>query len=123
MELHKAFDKAAKKKFGWKPRSEGMFCVGNKEVAKYYGLAYSVWPIGTFKFIWSDEVDDFFNEYEDADPTDMINVIGMYTNKNLEGAIRDGAEIMVKCKEYYAVSNSFLNLTHWATQGFGKWDD
>ena len=123
LEIHNAFDNAAKKKFGWKPRSEGIFCIGIHEVAKYYGLPYSVWPIGAFKFIWCNEIDDFFNTYEDADPTDMVNVVEMYSNKNLEKAIRSGVEIMVKCKEYYAVSNYFLDLGSWAAEGFGKWDD
>ena len=79
--------------------------------------------IGTFKFLWCDEVDDFTNSYEYADPVDMKEVIKMYSNKNLEAAIRNGGEIMVKCKEYYAVSNYFLDLGYWAAQGFGKWDD
>lgn len=119
-----AFDVVAKKKFGWKPRSEGMFCTGMPEVAKYYGLVYSVWPIGAFKFIWSPDIEDFNNEYEDADQElDMKDVLRYYTNKNLEEAIRNGNEIMVKCKEYYAVSNYFLDLGHWAAKGFGKWDD
>ena len=121
--ISNAFDAASKKKFGWKARSEAMFCVGEPDVAKAYGLAYSVWPIGTFKFLWCDDVDDFTNSYEDADPVDMKEVIKMYSNKNLEAAIRNGGEIMVKCKEYYAVSNYFLDLGYWAAQGFGKWDD
>lgn len=118
-EISDAFDSAAKAKYGWKPRSEGMFCVGEKDVARAYGLVYSVWPIGSFKFLWSDRIEDFTNEYEDADPDVVrMNAIQHYSNKNLDKAIRRGSEIMVKCKEYYAVFDFFLSLGAWAAKGY-----
>ena len=54
LKVHKFIDRSFKKKFGWKPRSEGLFCFASDE----WSAAFLVFPIGNFKFVWSNKVDD-----------------------------------------------------------------
>lgn len=55
--------------FGWRARSEGVFCTGSISTARSYnrptGTAYVIFPKNGFKYIWSPEYKDLF--------TDVIN--------------------------------------------------
>jgi len=114
--IHKYVDKVFKEKFGWPARSEGVFVTGEKARARYFGELASVWPIGSFKFVWSPSVRDFtvdmptdLVDYESMDELpvgaeiDLIEILESYTNKDLLQAIRMNKEIMIKCKEYYLI--------------------
>ncbi len=122
-ELHDYMDKHFKKKFGWKGRSEGVFCLGDEHEASVYGYTYAMFPIGQFKFIWSPSIMDLTSDFREEEilvGTDYGNeddweggdnnprfqqLIKTYTDKNLKKAIRSDNEIMIKCKEYYLVDD------------------
>jgi hypothetical protein len=58
--IHRAFDNSFQKKFGWKARSEGVFVVGNKILARTYGKPWIFIPLGKFKYIWSPTISDLY---------------------------------------------------------------
>jgi hypothetical protein len=57
-EDHDKLDKLFNKKFGWKARSEGLFCAGDLSTVKQYGKVNLVFPIGDYKYVWSPKVKD-----------------------------------------------------------------
>lgn len=59
-DIHRDFDDRFQKKFGWPARSAGLFCTGSKTDADSYGESYMVFPIGKYKFLWSDDVPDLY---------------------------------------------------------------
>ena len=62
---HLAFDQAFLKKFGWKVRSEGVFCTLDPDQARDYtenvGDAYFCFPRGSFKYVFNNKVFDLWN--------------------------------------------------------------
>jgi hypothetical protein len=64
-ELHDYLDEQFKKKFGWKARSEGVFCVRSKQIAYNYGNPYSVFPIGNYKYIYSNKIHDLYVHFDE----------------------------------------------------------
>jgi hypothetical protein len=60
VDIYKSFDDAFNKKFGWRARSNGLFCVGRMESAEEYAEPYVIFPKGHFKIIWSDDIDDLY---------------------------------------------------------------
>jgi len=62
LHIHKLIDDIFKDKFGWKPRSEGVFVNPNKTVISEYGNAYIFIPIGKYEYLWSPKIDDLYNE-------------------------------------------------------------
>jgi hypothetical protein len=64
-ELQELFDTAFYNDFGWYPRSEGVFCSGKYDQASGYGSAvFTVWPIGKYNFIYSDDTHDLYTKSE-----------------------------------------------------------
>ena len=63
-ELHEKIDSAFYQKFKWYPRSEGVFTSGSKGQAKAYGTRYLFFPVGKYKFIWSNDIDDLYSRFE-----------------------------------------------------------
>ncbi|MFW6129886.1 MAG: hypothetical protein ACOC56_01805 [Atribacterota bacterium] len=61
--LHNMADKLFKKKFGWKVRSEGVFTKRIEDT--FYGTPYIFFPLGKYKYVWSDLVVDFSYELGD----------------------------------------------------------
>lgn len=59
---HRAADDWFKKKFGWKARSEGVFCFLNAGGAGEYGTACAMIPIGEFSVVSSRRVKDLTAE-------------------------------------------------------------
>ena len=118
--LHKEIDEVFNKKFGWKPRSTGVFCTGRESKALYYGWLNSVWPIGNFKFLWSPQVDDLFDTFWDGyeettkkwigNTKDQEELVKTYLTSDLPGAINSGNEIMVGCKAYYMLSDGYSDM-------------
>lgn len=47
-------------KFGFRARSQGIFCTSKEDVAKKYGFPFLVFPEGEFHVIHSTKVDDLF---------------------------------------------------------------
>jgi hypothetical protein len=50
-----------KSKFGWKPRSEGVFASSSISQASMYGKVYHIFPVNGYKYIWSPDVYDLFS--------------------------------------------------------------
>jgi len=147
-ELHNLFDNEFYKKFGWKARSNSIFCTGLEDIAMTYGMGYIVFPIGNFKYLWSMEAKDLyiyclqnfiidhkhlegqafttvakkFNGSKVIQSETEIElerlvkekqkkidkVMKSYKTTGLNEAIDSGSEIMINCKEYYALHHSVL---------------
>ena len=61
---HNFLDRLFYKKFGWKARSNSIFCTGSKTVASSYGTVYGIFPIGKYKFIWNKDIRDLFMSFD-----------------------------------------------------------
>lgn len=95
-ELQIMFDNIIQKKYGFKPRSNGLFVTGNIGDATRYGRVYRITPIGKFKFLWSPLVRDFYattgvivreyieaNVKDKADTDKFSKILGKkFTRKN-----------------------------------------
>jgi hypothetical protein len=123
---HKVLDKLFYEKFGWRARSEGLFCIGGRSGTYYGNNRYIIFPKNGFKYVYSDNIDDLYAymgdeiEYASFDrdniskPEDtetMRKIINKkYTDKNLLDFLIKGTnsyqEIMIKCDKYY-----MLNIT------------
>lgn len=102
-------------KFGWRPRSEGLFVTGSYSRADQYGIVYLIFPIGQFNFLWSPNVPDLYYqmpERGDVPPEQLVSYIddrldaAKFQTDDLNSAIDHGVEITVHCKNYYALSIS-----------------
>jgi hypothetical protein len=62
-EIQKWIDDEFEKKFGWRPRSQGVFA--SASVFGAYNPRFIFFPIGKYKYIWSPEVQDFFGKLDD----------------------------------------------------------
>jgi len=87
LEIHEMFDKMFKKKYGWEPRSNSIFCTGDIEQAGNYGKPYIIFPIGNFKYLWNPNIKDLFsNVFEEPDeweikPDDPNSILDLYYDK------------------------------------------
>jgi hypothetical protein len=112
-EIQEKMDAAFKKKFGWKVRSEGVFCTIDLDTAYGYGFTpYVIFPTDGYKFVYSKRVQDLSMKIEEFLETKTFDQIAdLYTDKNLI-EVPDSHEISIKCKKYHAISmTSLFNLT------------
>jgi len=56
-ELNDRFEK----KYGWRPRSEGVFTSPRKTDAATYGQEYVFFPVGKYEYLYNPEVDDLYS--------------------------------------------------------------
>jgi len=65
-EVQYELDNWFEKKFGWRPRSEGVFATGSKNMAYNYGDGppYMFFPIGKFEFLYSPSINDLYSDIE-----------------------------------------------------------
>lgn len=109
--VHDKLDGLFYKKFGWKVRSEGVFCTGRKSETLMYGITYIIFPKGQFKFVWSPDVLDLYtwtkghisSRKGGSKVPDFESVVDTYRDDNLSYAIKEGNEVALKCKEYYLI--------------------
>jgi hypothetical protein len=118
--VHELLDEEFKKQFGWKPRSEGVFCIGDYPPGMY-GERYYIFPIGKLDFLWSPYIKDltvsldhsgiFTTDYKlDPEvPLETVNdvvfqLVSTYQDDDFLAALRSVNEIMLKCKKYYALN-------------------
>jgi hypothetical protein len=152
-DVHKELDIIFKRHFGWPARSSGLLTTGDEKVAATYGYSYQIFPIGKFRFIWSEGVHDLYGKYVEfmtkaglvysgggkwqktdewknpshvMKPSDLylsdkklqeyqVRVFAQldtlikkeYSDKNLDKAINSANEIMIDCKEYYALIKGY----------------
>lgn len=115
-DTHKRFDMLAQKLYGWKPRSEGLFCTTQSDTAISYGRSYMIFPVGHYKYLYSDEIYDFFingrpkifpDGLHSTYATDQLsNMKKYYKDKGLNNTETD--EVMIKCDKYYYVRSTFI---------------
>lgn len=121
-EFHITTDEWMKEKFGIAGRSGSAFVLGEdgRLIAASYGEhLYAVIPKGEFKFIWSPQVEDLFDQYHNGGIRNAISglsgdefkqaVIGEmekldYTDSDLPGALDSENEVMLEC-DYLLVVN------------------
>jgi hypothetical protein len=128
---HDILDELFYDKFGWKPRSEGVF-TWTKEV-QGYGKMNLFFPIGDFKFVWSPKVKDLYvdlnnltkeiakinskyimiNEPEKKIEEEKLlyknKLVDTYVqNKNYTQAFNKRREIVWKCKGYHLVNIDYF---------------
>jgi hypothetical protein len=66
IEIHNYINNQFKKNFGWNVRSEGVFVVKNKRISWNYGTAFIFFPIGDYKYIYSNKIYDLYTHIEDG---------------------------------------------------------
>ena len=124
-------DKLFKKKFGWSPRSEGMFCVPDESIASTYGRLGLVFVPGNFKYIWSPEVQDLYGRLRTIhdklgmEKGDLIpeeesqKLVDMFQDTKLSFALSfPYSEIMVKCDKYYYINNQVIKQQYGTDSAF-----
>jgi len=62
--IHNSLDDEFEKKFGWRPRSSGVFVTARKSDAKSYGDAYIFFPVGKYRYIYNPNIVDLFGEVD-----------------------------------------------------------
>jgi hypothetical protein len=126
-ELTKLVDDKFEEEFGWRPRTEGVFCFGQsgRRHAADYGDVYRIFPMGEIKYVWSPEVYDLtmrLSALADAaairardkhDPhtkeelekyAKAFSVKDLeYKDTDLDRACKQRNEIMLDCKSYLAI--------------------
>jgi hypothetical protein len=118
--VHAFLDELFYDKFGWKPRSSGVFVSSNEMEAKAYGsFTKNKVPIflatDPFKVVWSPKVPDLFvylhgygiisgdgplSEYQKKKIVDVVNT---YIDRNIDEALKYDVEVMFKCNGYYLI--------------------
>lgn len=125
--VQKIADAIFYKEFKWKPRSSGVFATGSLSLADNYGRVFWFFPIGSFHFVWSNRIEDFFldNDWDDFYKREWIenqgwkiiynpghtigiedrmdSIINTYQDFDLKSAISSGHEIMFDCDRYYLI--------------------
>jgi len=124
-EIHTYADEWFNKKFGWRARSNVIFCWGRPfgDITFYISSYYLVFPVGKYKYVWSPEVKDLteylnadkeFFRGQDINKNILLPVIekllndAEYTNKNIRRAVSHDNEIMINTKSAYMISTLFL---------------
>lgn len=122
--VHDYLDILFKKHHGWKARSEGVFVDPNRNSTAEYGKPSLFFPIGDFKYLWNQDVDDLTTELahglgfykhqtshlKDISVQENIDkLVKGYTNKRLKYASNLSIEIMFKCKSYYLVHQMYYD--------------
>ncbi len=108
-EIHDELDLWFEDKFGWRARSEGLFCWPIKFKSDFIMGKWLVFPAGNYKYLWSDKVIDLWSTLSGdmrASTEDMIKGFetlygDSYTNKNIKKSIMSGHEVMINCKYSY----------------------
>jgi len=118
-EIHHLINDYFTRQFG-EPFRNALFVSGDHTQASGYGnTVLSIFPIGDFTFVWSPGVNDmydvtwprpggFSNVTPSQEAVDYTLEPYKYTNKSFTAAIHSGNEIMIRCNEYYAVTQTVV---------------
>ena len=109
-DTHQFINKEFTKLYG-EPFRNAMFVTSDERKTWTYGLPYQVFPIGKLTFLWSTIVGDLWAamqkvKYKSIDAID--DVLSSYQTTDLKAASASGKEIMIRCKEYYAINHERL---------------
>lgn len=120
-------DKIFLKRFGWKPRSEGVFVTGYYRNAALFGKPYIFIPENdNYKFVWSPKIEDInYDEDFNILHEEMLNneddrtdefmkeleiITKSYKDSNFVAAIESGNEISLKLQTgFYLVDVDYRN--------------
>jgi len=105
-------------KFG-APFRFSALCTGEEWVAEGFGDVYAIFPIGDFKFLWANDVEDLnehiwsfeesFGDYVGySDITQFLNDKD-YRTDDINSAIASGKEIMLRAAGYYGIHKNYIN--------------
>jgi len=69
LKYHRMLDKLFKKEVGFNARSNAIFCTGSvSQALDYSSKVYIIFPIGQYKYAWSPEIKDLYDQlFEDFD--------------------------------------------------------
>lgn len=118
-EVSAMFDEEFEKLFGWKPRSEGVFCTGRNVRSELYGDPYIVFPKNGYQFIWSKRINDLYIDSGiygyNMDKVEEVSkkirsLVLSYRDHGMRKAIRSGVEVTIKCDYYYVIERKDLEL-------------
>ena len=119
------------KKFGWYPRSQGLFAVSNVYFTEGYGATHIIFPIGDFGSVWSENIDDMTyrlgltigtvakseeasRNYEELAPKiiKMLEAGQWHANSKISEYLKTAPdnEIMINATSYYAVPVSDIPI-------------
>lgn len=112
---------------GWKER-DGVSTMGHE--SGYYGYAYLFFPVGKYQYAWADDIYDiyikindiadevtgqrsiphlfFLDKYKEEAKIRLQQLVKSYNDDRLAEAIHQDAEVVFNCKEYYLVSQVYL---------------
>ena len=128
--LHELLDKLFLKYWGFKARSQGLFC-GSFDTAFSWSRTgdepHIVFPIGNFSYIYTiNPAQGFWDiliEYKNLDLSKMVEpesiieeieyaVKNDYNNKGLESKLKkeNDLEIIINCKEYYGLQDNDFKM-------------
>jgi len=130
-EVHDFLDKWFKSNFGWKARSEGVFCSTTPSNIEPFGKNVDLFfPCNGYKYVWSNIIQDMTvwledNGYIEATGRGKWEATGFnhggmkmtlmktlkqeYTNKNLPQASYASTEVMMYCPNgYYQIDGDFF---------------
>jgi hypothetical protein len=114
--LHKLLDEWFNKKFGWKARSNVLFCWPLQFSSPLILQQWMVFPAGNYKYVWSTSVHDLWGELGDFNYDEVDNMYAFfihqlsktYTDKKLKMSTKFQNEIMVNCEYSYLVKPELL---------------
>ena len=142
-ELHKKIGELSKKLFGWNIREEGIFTTISYEAARHWGHPIIMFPIGKFKYVWSDDVEDLYYGYDIYNPIydyfddDVVQsneevwedtiepAVKRYHTTNLKQYLNSStnniSECIINCDKYYMINFEWLEtLKGYYCQGKGR---
>jgi len=118
--IHQYVDDWFEKKFGVRPRGNAAFChswsaSGRTEI---YGKTAIIFPIGEFEVIWSKNVMDLYDDFENMGITrrssredvEFLLDDAKFKKGNLEAALWTTAEIMVIGSSYYVIPYDSIDI-------------
>lgn len=123
--LHKILDNLFNERFGWKPRSTGVFVSASRGYINSFGERnYIIFPSNGFKYILeTDETKNIWSYIygchveitgDDTDISILREIIKKYYNdKGLEAYLEQGdnaeGEVVIKCNNYYSLYDNWDN--------------
>jgi len=131
-EVHDKLNELFIRKFK-EPFRDALFVTGDSYFAEGYGTTYCVFPVGEFSFIWSKNIKDLFELYEeyiDGYPDvninqfipDLSSTMYSYTDNNFKAGVTSDNEIMIRCQRVVCILSYTLlyNPTTKQKEGINK---
>lgn len=113
--VHHAMDQWFKDRTGVNFRSNAIMTTSDRKTARLYGNIHLVFPVGTFKFMWSPNAADIGSyvydrispSEEKGDVTERVEEIlnqAEFKSGKFTDAVASGNEIMIHCQQYWSIN-------------------